>query len=187
MSITGREKAGGIGTCVYISNHQSVLDILLLNCLRYRHLWVSKIENMKVPVLGWYLKMAGYITVDRNSGESKAEMLEKSLGCLRQGKSIMLFPEGTRSVDGEIGFFRRGAFYLAINAGVPIVPVLLDGTAAILPKHGFVFGSGYNINLRVLDPVYPEDFGTDNEEVLAARFCFVYKEELQKLRSDQVL
>jgi 1-acyl-sn-glycerol-3-phosphate acyltransferase len=183
IRIEGREKAIGTGACVLISNHQSILDILLVNCLGYRFKWVSKVENMKVPLLGWYLRMADYITVDRGNDESKSEMLARSLDCLRSGTSVMLFPEGTRSFNGEIGFFKRGAFLLAIQAGVPIVPVLLDGTSGILPKHGLVFGSGYRVQIRVLDPVLPEDFGTTDENVLAARFCSIYREELQKMRS----
>ena len=106
ISIEGRKKAARNTTYVIISNHQSVLDILLINCLRYDFRWISKIENMKVPVLGWYLRMAGYITVDRGNDESKAEMLERSFNCLSKGISLMIFPEGTRSVNGEPGFFK---------------------------------------------------------------------------------
>ena len=115
IKIEGREKALSDSAYVIIANHQSILDILLINCLRYRFKWISKIENIRLPVLGWYLRMAGYITVNRGNEESKAEMLEKSDQCLRSGISIMIFPEGTRSLDGEIGFFKRGAFQLAIQ------------------------------------------------------------------------
>jgi len=101
IDIDGREKGVRETTYVIISNHQSILDILLVNCLRYKFKWISKIENIKVPVLGWYLKMADYITVNRGNEESKAEMLEKSYRCLKRGISIMIFPEGTRSLDKE--------------------------------------------------------------------------------------
>jgi 1-acyl-sn-glycerol-3-phosphate acyltransferase len=109
IRVDGREKAVRKTTYVIIANHQSMLDILMINRLRYRFKWISKIENTTVPVLGWYLRMAGYITVDRGNDESKAEMLERSYKCLKQGISIMIFPEGTRSADGAIGFFKRGA------------------------------------------------------------------------------
>ena len=89
--------------------------------------------------------MADYIIVDRGNEESKIEMLEKSYNCLKKGISIMIFPEGTRSADNEIGFFKRGAFQLALQANVPILPVLIDGTGDILPKHGLIFGSGHHI------------------------------------------
>ena len=119
IHIEGREKAKKGITYVIISNHQSILDILLMNCLRYRYKWISKIENFNVPVIGWYLRMAKYITIDRGNEESKTEMLERSYNCLRNGISIMIFPEGTRSLNNQIGFFKRGAFQLALQAKVP--------------------------------------------------------------------
>lgn len=183
IDVEGREKAVRGTTYVIISNHQSILDILLLNCLRYKFKWISKIENIKVPVLGWYLSMADYITVNRGNEESKAEMLEKSYRCLKRGTSIMIFPEGTRSPDKEIGFFKRGAFQLAIQADVPILPVLIDGTGGILPKHGLIFGGGYQIRIRVLDPVQPASFDNDNPEDLALKLSSLMTSELKELRT----
>ena len=183
IEIVGRHKGISGTTYVIIANHQSILDILLINCLRYRFKWISKIENTKVPVLGWYLRMAGYITVDRGNEESKTVMLEKSYQCLKRGISIMIFPEGTRSSDGEIGFFKRGAFQLAIQAGVPILPVVIDGTTEILPKHGHTFGSTRNVKIKVLDPVEPSAFGTDNPDVLAGELNLMMKSELSRLRT----
>jgi 1-acyl-sn-glycerol-3-phosphate acyltransferase len=185
IRIEGREKAMGGSTFVIISNHQSILDILLINCLKYKFKWISKIENMRVPVLGWYLRMADYITVHRGNDESKEEMLEKSDACLKRGVSIMIFPEGTRSLDGEIGFYKRGAFQLAMSAGVPILPVVLDGTADILPKHGLKLRSGYHVRIRVLDPVMPSSFGTDDPDILAGKLNLLMKSELIALRSEQ--
>ena len=185
IHIEGREKAVKGTTYVIISNHQSILDILLINCLRYKFRWISKIENFKVPVIGWYLKMADYIVVDRGNEESKADMLEKSYNCLNNGISIMLFPEGTRSLNNEIGFFKRGAFQLALQANVPILPVLIDGTGGILPKHGLIFGSGHHIRIKVLDPVYPATFGTDIPEPLALKLNTLMISGLSQLRARQ--
>lgn len=185
ISIEGREKARRGSTYVIISNHQSILDILLINCLRYRFKWISKIENMKVPVLGWYLLMADYITIDRGNSESKEKMLGKSYSFLKKGTSIMLFPEGTRSVDGNPGFFKRGAFQLAINTGTPILPVLIDGTGGVLPKHGLIFNTGHKISIRVLDPVYPNSFNTDNPDILALNFSNFMTEALEKMRKEK--
>jgi 1-acyl-sn-glycerol-3-phosphate acyltransferase len=127
--------------------------------------------------------MADYITVDRGNEESKIEMLDRSYSCLKKGISIMLFPEGTRSRDNEIGFFRRGAFQLAIQAKVPLLPIVLDGTGGILPKHGLVLGTGHHVRLRVLDPVQPESFGTDNPDELALKFATLIREALIDLRN----
>jgi 1-acyl-sn-glycerol-3-phosphate acyltransferase len=186
IKIEGRKKAIPGTTYVIISNHQSILDILLVNCLRLRFKWISKIENNKVPVLGWYLKMADYITVDRGDKESKEKMLEESFQCLRKKISLMIFPEGTRSVDRQIGFFKRGAFQLAISADKPILPVLIDGTGGILPKHGFIIGGWHKIIIRVLDPVTPGSFGTTDPDKLALKFQNMMTSELDKLRNEAV-
>jgi len=183
IHIEGREKAIKGTTYVIISNHQSILDILLMNCLRYRYKWISKIENFNVPVIGWYLKMAKYITVDRGNEDSKTEMLEKSYECLRKGISIMIFPEGTRSVNNEIGFFKRGAFQLALQADVPLLPVLIDGTGGILPKHGFIFSSGHQVRIRVLDPIDPVTFRKDAPETLALKISTYMTSELKDFRA----
>jgi 1-acyl-sn-glycerol-3-phosphate acyltransferase len=182
IRIEGREKGLKETPFVIISNHQSILDILLINCLRYRFKWISKIENMKIPVLGWYLRMADYIIINRGDKESKEEMMDKSYQCLKGGTSIMMFPEGTRSVDGEIGFFKRGAFQLAINAHVPILPVVLDGSGGVLPKHGLIFTTGHKIMIKVLDPVMPESFNTDDPDILSRNFSNFMIEALKELR-----
>jgi 1-acyl-sn-glycerol-3-phosphate acyltransferase len=185
IKIEGRKKALPGVTYVIISNHQSILDILLLNCLRYRFKWISKIENMKVPVLGWYLRMADYITVNRGDKDSKEKMMVEAYQCLKKGISIMIFPEGTRSIDTEISSFKRGAFQLAISAGVPILQVLIDGTGGILPKHGFIFGGFHKIIIKVYDPVMPDSFGTDNCDELALKFREMMTGKLEKLRSER--
>lgn len=183
VRIEGKEKASGRSTYVMISNHQSLADILVINCLGYDLKWISKIENTRVPVLGWYLKMAGYIVVDRNDDESKAQMLARSYMTLKGGRSVMIFPEGTRSLNGEPGFFKRGAFQLAIEAKVPILPMVICGTGNLLPKKGIMLRDIENIRLKVLDPVIPESFGTSNPETLALRFRNIITSELNKMKS----
>ena len=183
IRIEGRKKRVRGTTYVIICNHQSILDILLVNCLRYRYKWISKIENTKVPFVGWYLKMADYIVVDRGNKDSKEKMLAESYECLKKGTSLMLFPEGTRSTDNNIGFFKRGAFQLAISAHTPVLPVLIDGTGGILPKHGLIFGGFHRITIKVLDPVAPESFGTKDCEELAAKFQMMMSEALSDLRA----
>jgi 1-acyl-sn-glycerol-3-phosphate acyltransferase len=182
IKIEGREKAQKGKAYVIISNHQSILDILVMTCLRYRFKWISKIENYKVPIFGWYLRMAKYITVDRGNDDSKAEMLEKSALSLRKGISIMIFPEGTRSPDGEIGPFKLGAFQLALMTDKSILPVIVDGTGGILPKHGMIFSGGHIVRIKVLDPVHPGSFGTADPEELMNRFRTLMINELKIIR-----
>lgn len=181
LKISGREKALKKLTYVIISNHQSLIDILLINNLGLRFKWVSKIENTRVPVLGWYLRMADYLVVDRANDESKAEMLAKSYAHLKNGTSVMIFPEGTRSGDMQTGYFKRGAFELAIRAKLPVLPVVIHGTGGILPKNGMVIKNKKEVEMRVLDPVFPEAFGTNVPEELAAKFRDLIDFELSKI------
>jgi 1-acyl-sn-glycerol-3-phosphate acyltransferase len=131
--------------------------------------------------------MADYIVVDRGNEVSKEEMLEKSSDCLKKGISIMIFPEGTRSLNNEIGFFKRGAFQLALQAKVPILPVLIDGTGGILPKHGLIFSSGHHIRIRVMDPIYPVNFGTDDPDNLALKLSLLMTSGINELRNQNTL
>lgn len=183
IRIEGRKKRVRGTTYVIICNHQSILDILLMNCLRYHYKWISKIENTKVPFVGLYIRMADYIVVDRGNKESKEVMMTEAYKCLKDGTSIMMFPEGTRSTDNNIGFFKRGAFQLALSARKPILPVIIDGTGGVLPKHGFIFGGFHRITIRVLDPVFPESFGTNDCDELAAKFQMMMSEALSDLRA----
>jgi 1-acyl-sn-glycerol-3-phosphate acyltransferase len=185
IKIEGRKKAVKGTTYIIISNHQSILDILLIDCLRYRFKWISKIENKKVPILGLYIKMADYITVDRDDKESKERMLVESLKRLEDGTSLMFYPEGTRSSDSQIGFFKRGAFQLALSANTPILPILIDGTGDILPKHGFIFGGFHEIYIKVLDPVMPSAFGTQDCYELAMKFQMMMTDALRKIRNEK--
>jgi 1-acyl-sn-glycerol-3-phosphate acyltransferase len=185
VRVEGRSKAVKGAAYVIISNHQSILDIILINSLRYRFKWISKVENMKVPILGLYLRMADYIIINRGDKESKEEMMEKSYQCLKRGTSIMMFPEGTRSVDGEIGFFKRGAFQLAINAHVPILPIVVDGSGGVLPKHQLIFTTGHKIRIKVYDPVPPDSFNTGDPDILSLKFSNFMVEALKELRADK--
>jgi 1-acyl-sn-glycerol-3-phosphate acyltransferase len=185
VTVEGRGKATRNTPYVIISNHQSLLDILILNCLRYRWKWISKIENSKVPFLGWYMTMAKYIYVDRGNKDSKAVMMEQCAGDLRKGISILMFPEGTRSLNGEIAPFKLGAFQLALMTDKSILPVVVDGTGGVLPKHGLIFSRANILKIRVLDPIHPGTFGTANPEELATKFRNTMADELKKMRAGQ--
>jgi 1-acyl-sn-glycerol-3-phosphate acyltransferase len=187
IEIEGREKIEKERTYVIISNHQSILDIIIINCLRMKFRWISKVENYRVPVLGWTLRMAKYITVDRNDKDSKALMIEKAIESIRKGISIMIFPEGTRSKNMEIGMFKTGAFRLAIMTDKPVLPVIIDGTGGILPKNRLIFAGGHTLRIRILDPVLPGAFGTGSPEELSARFCNLMGKALEEMRAENTV
>ncbi len=124
------------GPFVVVANHQSILDILMLCRLPREMKWVAKEALFKVPVAGWMLRMAGDIPIRRGDPESGGEALAKAKAYLERGMSVMIFPEGTRSAKGTLLPFKSGAFRLAIDAGVPVLPIAVQGTAHGMPKGG---------------------------------------------------
>ena len=121
---------------------------------------VAKSSVFWVPFLGWMMWMADYVGIRRGDAASRARMFETCMAHLRRGSSILMFPEGTRSRDGELREFRRGAFSMAIAAGVPVLPIVIEGTLHALPQGTWVFQQDgrLDIRVRVLEPVAPERF-----------------------------
>lgn len=160
VTIEGRDKIRPRTTYVMVANHLSLIDILVLFRL-FRHFkWVSKIENFKVPFIGWNMSMNRYIKLRRGDRESIVQMMAACERTLGQGSSIMMFPEGTRSTTGEMRPFKPGAFELALTTGTPILPIAISGTADALPKRGFVLQGRHPIRIEVLDPIPAETFAT---------------------------
>jgi 1-acyl-sn-glycerol-3-phosphate acyltransferase len=137
---------------VVVSNHESFADILLISHLPWEMKWLSKAELFRVPVLGWLMQLAGDIPVKRGFGPSAVEAMAKCKEVLADKVSVMIFPEGTRSATSELLPFKDGAFRLAIDAGVPILPLALHGTGTALPKHDWRFGRSTAV-VKVLEPV----------------------------------
>ncbi len=153
VRVEGREKIRRDATYVMVANHQSLLDILVLFRLFAHFKWVSKIENFRVPCIGWNMSLNGYVKLRRGDKQSIGEMMSACARTLDDGNSIMMFPEGTRSPDGRLRAFKHGAFTLAQGSGCPILPILVEGTAQALPKRGFVLQGRHAIRIRVLDEI----------------------------------
>jgi 1-acyl-sn-glycerol-3-phosphate acyltransferase len=185
FKIEGREKVRRNQAYVIISNHQSILDIILLDNIRGDFRWISKAENFRVPILGLSMRMAGYISIERGSKESAVKMFEEAARSLEKNISIMIFPEGTRSKTNRLLPFKTGAFQLALRADKPILPVVVDGTGTVLPKHGYTFNSGNKLRVRIMDPVFPGEFGTGDAEELANNFRKMISEELDRMKSEK--
>lgn len=158
VRVAGREKLPWRGPAVIVSNHLSLVDILVLYGLYRPFKWVSKEENFKIPFAGWNMSLNGYVRLARGERASIKAMMERSLELLRQGSPLLIFPEGTRSATGELQGFKMGAFTLARQAGCPVVPVALTGTADSLPKRGLVLRNTMRATVEVLDPLDPADF-----------------------------
>ena len=178
VTVEGREKIRPDTTYVMVANHLSLIDILVLFRL-FRHFkWVSKIENFRVPFIGWNMTLNRYIKLRRGDRESVVQMMEACEKTLDAGSSIMMFPEGTRSPTGEMRAFKPGAFELALKTGTPILPIVISGTADALPKRGFVLQGRHPIRIRVLDPIPPEGFAELSVDELTEHVRTVIADEI---------
>lgn len=137
---------------VIVSNHESYADVWLIGLLPWEMKWLAKDEIFRLPFQGWMMRMAGDVRVDRSSPNSRAQALEGLRDRLRKRVSVMVFPEGTRSPTDEMLPFRDGAFRLAIEEQVPVLPLVVSGTRNAMAKHSFVFNSA-RAEVRVLPPV----------------------------------
>ena len=181
----GREKIDPDQAYIIVPNHQSMLDIVFFNMLHHRLRWVSKVEIFRLPIVGQEMKMVKYIELVRGNKASVIKMMEKCVESLKDGISIVIFPEGTRSLTGRIGKFKTGAFQLAVRTDKPLLPVLIDGTGEIMPKKGgIIFRSRKIVRIKVLDPIFPGQFGTGNPDELAARVQALMVDAMEKLRDE---
>ena len=159
LRVEGREKLPMDGRAVLVPNHDSLADILVCGALFRPFKFVSKESVFKVPVLGWAMRMLRYIPLRRGERASVTAMMQMCRETLRSEHPVLLFPEGTRSEDGVVRPFKDGAFQLAVETDSPVYPIILAGTRDALPKHGFVAPLESHVRMRVLDPVYPAEFG----------------------------
>jgi len=119
---------------VYVANHQSYLDIYVLMILGRSFKFISKTSIFLIPIIGWSMFLTGHIPLRRMDNKSQMECLRRCLNVLKQGASVLFFPEGTRTKDGKMAAFKKGAFSVAAKARVPVVPIVLIGTGDIMPN-----------------------------------------------------
>lgn len=153
---------------VVVSNHESFVDILLISHLRWEMKWLSKRENFKIPVAGWLMRMARDIELDRKDPASAAKAMVQCRHRLDDGVSVMIFPEGTRSTSGDLLPFKDGAFRLAIEAGVPVLPLAVHGAADALRAHDWRQDRA-TAEVRVLEPVSTAGMTLDDVPELKAK------------------
>lgn len=160
----------GLPQCVYVANHQSLLDILILGCYLERdYRWVSKDAIFRVPFLGQHLRYSGHIPVYRGekASEENSKLPQRIKGVVEQGADILFFPEGTRCRDGKLQPFRIGAFMTAVLNDLPVVPLVIRGTGALLFKgaRDLALNAEKDCSVTVLDRVeVPRLEGASNKE-----------------------
>ena len=170
LSVSGAQRLDAERKYIFIANHQSQLDIpALFSVLPYRLTFIAKRELFLIPFFGWGLGALGHIAIDRSNARKARESFSRAVERLkREDISLVLFPEGTRSSDGAVGPFKRGSFSLALESGLPVVPVAIDGTRTVLSKKGKRITPGY-ARIRIGTPIDAAAEGISDKSVLAAR------------------
>jgi 1-acyl-sn-glycerol-3-phosphate acyltransferase len=166
VRVDGMEHVKREGPYIFMSNHQGYYDVFaLLAHLPFQFKWLVKKELFSVPILGWTMAAAGYINIDREGTRKTVEALDKAAQKIREGMSVVVFPEGSRSPDGSIQPFKKGGFNLAIKSKVPIVPVAIMGSRAIMPKGKLTATSG-EIRIRMDHPIETQNYSLKDRKPL---------------------
>ena len=153
FSVTGTEKIVPETSYIITPNHQSNADILaLLATLPVRFRWVIKKELLRIPLFGWALGSTGAISLDRSKREESVKRLQESVSKLQGGWSVLIYPEGTRTSDGMLQNFKKGPFMMAVQTGIPILPVTCNGAFKILPKKSLAIRAG-RISVNIGNPI----------------------------------
>ncbi|MBA4312178.1 MAG: 1-acyl-sn-glycerol-3-phosphate acyltransferase [Chlorobiaceae bacterium] len=182
VKVEGIENVDFSRSYIYVSNHASQFDIpAVVAGIPDQIRIVYKKELEKIPIFGWGLKYGKtYIGIDRGRGQDAIQSLEDAANKIRNGASVLLFGEGTRSADGKLQQFKRGPFNLALRAGVPIVPVAINGSYKVLPKHSFRIRPG-TITLVLSSPIKPpENEGKEAELALRDEVRAAIERNLKK-------
>lgn len=154
---------------VFVANHQSIIDICaLFLALPVPIRFVIKQELARVPFIGWYARAMGMVFIERGQAREAASRLHGVVSLVQGGDSLCAFPEGTRSRDGSVGPFKGGAFQVALQAGVPVVPIAIEGSGAVLPASGFKVRPG-TIRVRIGDPIPTAGLQPTDRHALALR------------------
>lgn len=166
VRVLGRERIDSTAGFIFMANHQSNYDIpVLLGHLPVPFRWLAKAELFRIPIFGRAMRGAGYIPIERSNRQAAIETLRQAAGIVRQGGSVVIFPEGTRSMDGTLKPFKKGGFIMAIEAGAAIVPVALRGTFDIMPKRRLLIRPR-DVTLLIGAPIATTGYSLHTKEVL---------------------
>jgi 1-acyl-sn-glycerol-3-phosphate acyltransferase len=166
VNVIGGENVLTRSPQIFMANHASDFDILIvLAHIPGQFRWIAKKELFRIPLFGRAMRNAGYIEIDRQHHERALRSIDEAAEKIKQGKSVMTFPEGTRSHDGKIQAFKQGMFHLAIKSGVPIVPISIVGASEIMPKRSLRVNRG-TITMVIDKPIDVTGYTIETREAL---------------------
>ena len=167
VTMQGLEHLDSRESYIVVSNHQSFFDIFsLLGHLPLQFRWIAKAELFRIPLLGWAMTRTGYIPIERDSPKKAYRSMLQAAEKVREGVSILIFPEGTRSPDGLLQPFKKGVFLIALKSQAPILPVAIRGTRNIMRKNDWRAYPGH-VEIRIFPPIETAGFSTDREAELS--------------------
>jgi len=169
LQVEGLERLVPGQTYVYAANHRSNFDIfVLISTLPGKFLWVAKKSLFQIPLFGQVLTRMGYISVDRSNQAAAIRSLNYATARVKAGASMIIFPEGTRAIVGELLPFKKGVFIMALKAGQPIVPVSISGTRFIQPRASLRVRPG-PVKVVISPPIHPQEFRRKEDLMAAVR------------------
>ena len=168
VTVEGRENLEPGHSYVFVANHQGAFDIFLIyGFLRRNFKWMMKRELRKIPFVGIACEKAHHIYVDRHGPKKIRETVEHARETLQSGMSLVVFPEGSRTLTGEMGTFKKGAFMLADELQLPVVPLTINGSFTVMPRQkDFHFVTWHPLRLTIHEPIYPVGKGAENMQAI---------------------
>ena len=167
VRVEGRENLDPAKTYIFVGNHASMIDIFSFQgYIAHDFRWIAKEELFSIPLFGAAMRAVDFIPINRSHGRQAIKSLNNAAQRIAEGSSVILFPEGTRSVNGRLQPFKTGAIMLAIKAGVEVVPVGFNGTYQALPKDKRLSRGG-KVVLRIGEPLSTKDFKAKDKQKLA--------------------
>lgn len=172
---------------IFMPNHKSNFDIpVLLAHLSGQFKWLAKAELFKIPLFGYAVKRVGSISIDRSNRKSAVESLTRAANIIKKGASVLIFPEGTRSQDDTIMPFKKGGFILAVDTGIPIVPIIIHGTGGIMPKNRLRI-TPQDVVIEIGSPVQTKDYNRYNKDDLMKKIHHIISGSFHKFCEDRTL
>jgi len=168
VKIIGKEKLDRKQSYIFISNHQGIYDVFLLFQIGQPIKWVMKQSLRKIPFIGIACEAAGYIFVDKSSPQAAAKTIREAEEKLKNGASVALFPEGSRTRTGKIGAFKKGAYQMALDLKLPIVPVTINGSYDVMPIDNYLINPA-KMEMIIHDPIEINGIASDNLRELAVK------------------
>ncbi len=172
---------------IYMANHLSNFDIpVLLAYLPVQFRWLAKAELFKIPIFGRGMRGCGYISIDRSNRKEAFKSLDKAAQIIRNGVSVVIFPEGTRSREFKVNKFKKGGFVLAVDSQVSVIPVLISGTWHIMSKSGLRIKPG-KVFLEIMEPVETTEYTRKTKDDLMNRINNIISSSFEERKKDQPL